>query len=216
MPNENTPIRKNLIALTPSKRTSSSTSTTVTHSASSALIHSSSTSHLVLTNPKTPASQTRTDLNSLPEILKKDKSQITNSFSFESNLNMMNDIKSPPSNTPTIAKTNLNNNTTNVNSPRVKASPNLQKYYSFQKPSYSFSDTKCNCFNMPFVCEICTSRLAKRFYSHIFKLMLLMNPNLGVQNGRQEREQLVSERLKFFLDPLTKRLVCYSIRFNVF
>jgi hypothetical protein len=167
VPNENTPVRKNLIALTPSKRASSSISAT-TNSASNALIHSSSTSHLVLTNPKTPASQTRTDLNSLPEILKKDKTQITNSFSFESNLNMMNDIKSPPSNTPTIAKNNLNNHVTNINSPRVKASPNLQKYYSFQKPSYSFSDTKCNCFNMPFVCEICTSRFVSQTISSLF------------------------------------------------
>jgi len=174
VPNENTPIRKNLIALTPSKKVSS-TSTTNANS-SSAMIHSSSTSHLVLTNPKTPASQTRTDLNSLPEILKKDKSQITNSFSFESNLNMMNNMKSPPSNTPTVAKNNLNN-VPNINSPRVKASPNLQKYYSFQKPSYSFSDTKCNCFNMPFVCEICTSRLVERSKVKMFESLLLKKSN---------------------------------------
>ncbi len=58
-------------------------------------------------------------------------------------------------------KTTLHNfNKTNLNSPksRSNATPNLQKYYSFQKPSFNINENKCNCFNMPFVCEVCTTR----------------------------------------------------------
>lgn len=57
------------------------------------------------------------------------------------------------------------NNHTPTNLSTMKAissakssTPNLQKYYSFQKPSFNFSDNRCNCYNMPFVCEICTTR----------------------------------------------------------
>ncbi len=64
-------------------------------------------------------------------------------------------------------KSTLHNfNKTNLNSPksRSSATPNLQKYYSFQKPAFNMNESKCNCFNMPFVCEVCTTR----FFEHFF------------------------------------------------
>ena len=37
------------------------------------------------------------------------------------------------------------------------STPNLQKFFSFQRNSFS-SENKCTCYNMPFVCDICTNR----------------------------------------------------------
>ena len=53
-----------------------------------------------------------------------------------------------------------------VNSPSLTAklntSVNFQKYRSFHKTSFvSNSDQKCTCFNMQFVCDVCTSRPSK-------------------------------------------------------
>jgi cell division control protein 7 len=51
-----------------------------------------------------------------------------------------------------------------LNSPRGNSrsnTPNFQKFHSFQKPSYSFDQSKCTCFNMSFVCENCTTRCSK-------------------------------------------------------
>lgn len=60
-------------------------------------------------------------------------------------------------------QTNENNNQKAapniINKPHLTT--NLQKYYSFQKSSYSMTENKCTCFNMPFVCEICTTRASK-------------------------------------------------------
>lgn len=55
---------------------------------------------------------------------------------------------------------NKNTPTNLLNKPYLTSS--FQKYYSFQKFSYSsLADNKCTCFNMPFVCEICTTRTNK-------------------------------------------------------
>lgn len=132
--NENSPAKKNLIAINPKK---------------------SSGSHLVLTAPKNQNNQqSKTEVNSLPHAPNKEKSLMSNSQSFDCNLNeQLNNPTSPPN-------LNLaNNNPNTFNSPKPKANTvNLQKYYSFQKPSFTMSDNKCTCFNMPFVCEICTTR----------------------------------------------------------
>jgi hypothetical protein len=78
-------------------------------------------------------------------------------------VNTINNNNNNNNNTPvnTNIKSTLHNfNKTNLNSPksRSSATPNLQKYYSFQKPSFNINENKCNCFNMPFVCEVCTTR----------------------------------------------------------
>ncbi len=141
--NENNPTRKNFISINSRKSTGS---------------------HLVQTNPKNqtnPQTQSSNNPNSMPhsshqakEITKMDKFQISNSQSCESNLSHMLATPTKLLNTPTK---NLMNNNTNLNSPKP-STPNFQKYYSFQKPSFAVNEYKCTCFNMQFVCETCTSR----------------------------------------------------------
>jgi hypothetical protein len=150
--------------------------------------NSSGASHLILTSPKNTnnnqlTANSNNQGNSLP--LTKEKGGIPVSQSYDQNLGkkMLNDnddsLKISPSSSNTTLNQNLNtpntclmnrqvqnlnktnNNNSNLNSPksRTNATPNLQKYYSFQKNSFSsLTDTKCSCFNMPFVCEICTAR----------------------------------------------------------
>ncbi len=161
--NENNPARKNLISISSRKSVGG---------------------HLVLTTPKTnqtPINETnKMDPNSLPhsshQFKEKHQFQISNSQSFECNLSRMQatpNKSSSPSKNLTISNTNSNvvTNTTNtmhnnVNSPKP-STPNFQKYYSFQKPSYSLNDCKCTCFNMQFVCETCTSRY---FYFYFLEI----------------------------------------------
>ena len=59
---------------------------------------------------------------------------------------------------PKLALNNFNK--TNLNSPKSRSTttPNLQKYHSFQKPSFSLSEIRCNFFNMPFICQSCSTR----------------------------------------------------------
>lgn len=130
--NENSPAKKNLIAINLKK-------------------NSNTGSHLVLTTPK---KQSVTEGNSLPHVLSKDKNQLTNSQSFDCNLDENVNKSVSPTNSNNAKQSDC------VNSPKPKTNNtvNLQKYYSFQKPSFSISENKCTCFNMPFVCEICTTR----------------------------------------------------------
>ncbi len=87
-----------------------------------------------------------------------------NSISFDCDLNKKEKItknhnnSSSPFTSCNQQNENIKNNTPNIlNKPYL--SSNFQKYYSFQKSSYSLSENKCTCFNMPFVCETCTARL---------------------------------------------------------
>lgn len=76
---------------------------------------------------------------------KKDSKNLNNSSSpYHNNQNIENFQKSIPN---IVNKSNI--------------SSNLQKYYSFQKSSFTMNENKCTCFNMPFVCEICTTRTNK-------------------------------------------------------
>lgn len=142
-------------------------------------------SHLVLTNQKKPNLMlNKNDTNSMPHTPNKSSKQgiftkladflfklwflnipitigMPNSISFECDLNNKEalTLKNPnQSSSPFLQNNNENmKNTPNLlNKPHL--STNLQKYYSFQKSSYSLSENKCTCFNMPFVCEICTTR----------------------------------------------------------
>ena len=72
----------------------------------------------------------------------------------------LNSYNTPPLSVNGIKSTVTNFNKTQLNSPKSRSTttPNLQKYHSFQKPSFSLTDSKCNCLNMPFVCEVCTTR----------------------------------------------------------
>ncbi|RNA45175.1 cell division cycle 7-related kinase isoform X2 [Brachionus plicatilis] len=121
--NENIPARKNMIAIN-SKKTAG---------------------HLILTAPKT---QNKSEVNSLPHGPSSEKSQISNSQSFDRNLNEQTKKATSP---------NLNSHSKKFDSPKTNANT-LQKYYSFQKSAFS---DKCNCYNMPIVCEICTARSNK-------------------------------------------------------
>ena len=158
--NDSTPTRKNMIAI--SKKITSTSSST-------------SSAHLVLKNPKNPLNQVnqsgKNEANSLPHTPTKEKPapHLVNSQSYENNLSEVNATTGASTTNPTAKQTNASPKrlmtggqlaqSPKVNTPRMKSStPNLQKYYSFQKPSYSFMDNKCTCFNMPFVCEICTTK----------------------------------------------------------
>ncbi|CAF0937734.1 unnamed protein product [Brachionus calyciflorus] len=106
-----------------------------------------STGQLILTTPKTQNTQNKSDISSLPNVPNKDcKTQMSISQSFDRNLNEQ-----------LIKPTSTIINVKNFDSPKP-STPNLQKFHSFSKPGFTFSDNKCNCFNMPFVCEICTAR----------------------------------------------------------
>jgi hypothetical protein len=91
------------------------------------------------------------------------KPQISNSISFEDNLSKAT-ANGTKSSSPAInqSPSSNQNNSTLVKNNKVMT-PNLQKFYSFQKTPYSFSENKCTCFNMPFVCEICTTRRVVRY-----------------------------------------------------
>ena len=92
---------------------------------------------------------------------------IPNSISFECDLNNKEalTLKNPNQSSSPFLQTNNQQNDNLKNTPNLLNKPhlasNLQKYYSFQKSSYSLSENKCTCFNMPFVCEICTTRTSK-------------------------------------------------------
>lgn len=123
----------------------------------------SSGSHLVLTNPKNPIdklTQSKNEPNSLPDTPCKEKSLMTNSQSYDCNIAEMNS-KAKAAISPNLAEKET---TSTLNTPKqntLQKTPSIQKfqkYNSFQKPSYSYMDNKCTCFNMPFVCEICTNK----------------------------------------------------------
>lgn len=101
-----------------------------------------SSSHLILTAPKA----NKIEVNSLSNNTSTDKSKLNNSKNLDYQKNDTND-KLKKVTSPTIS-------TQKFDSPRPNPS-SLQKYYSFQKTSFT---DKCGCFNMPFVCEICTTR----------------------------------------------------------
>lgn len=102
-----------------------------------------SAGHLILTAPK--VSNNKSDISSLPHGPSNEKSQMCNSQSFDCNLNEQ---------TKKITSPTVSSQQNKFDSPKPNSN-NFQKFYSFQKSSFS---DKCNCFNMPIVCEICTSR----------------------------------------------------------
>ena len=115
----------------------------------------------------------KNSVDSVASVKEKNSSQLmSSSISFDSNLK--NAAKETPkklsSNSPVLTETmkdNISQKDEKSNTPKLAANSrhslmptsNLQKYYSFQKSSYNISESKCTCFNMPFVCEICTTRL---------------------------------------------------------
>ena len=179
---ESTPTKHNLISLT-KKNANCKTPGTPMLASTSTPSHTSQ--HLVLQNPKRLNSilnESKPDANSLPHTPTKETKQgIPNSFSFDCNLQNNNN-----NNNQELSK-NANNNKSfgNSSSPSVSAmnepknvlnslskqpsftKTSLQKYYSFQKSAYTLSENKCTCFNMPFVCEICTTRFVCEFYCFI-------------------------------------------------
>ena len=148
--NDCTPIRKNLISL--SKKTPSTT------------IATNAASHLVLKTPKNPVNdltQDKNEINSLPHTPSNDKAQISSSQSYDQKLAQLDNNSLKASASPKkMSETKNPAAGPRTNTPKLKSSTpnNFQKFHSFQKSSYSFIDNKCNCFNMPFVCEICTNK----------------------------------------------------------
>lgn len=90
---------------------------------------------------------------------------LSSSISFDSNLKNAG-LNTPKKTSPVLNESMKDNIKVDrqVNTPKlgtkqpIVPTSNLQKYYSFQKSSYNLSESKCTCFNMPFVCEICTTR----------------------------------------------------------
>lgn len=145
----------------------------------------STSAHLILTNTqqnRSSASVAKTDVNSMPDGPKKDRqtAQMSASQSFERDLASaaataaavvvdVSKTKTPDvemSQPSTRVLSSMSGNATAVaalvaaksqfSKPKT-ASPNLQKFHSFQKTSL-LTETKCNCFSTQFVCDICTSR----------------------------------------------------------
>lgn len=140
-----TPIKHNMISL--SKKTISST-----------------------TNQQVQQATFKDSVDS-PNVKEKNSiQQMSSSISFDSNLkNAAKETPKKLENSPVLTETikdNVNQKDEKSNTPKLTANSrhslmptsNLQKYYSFQKSSYNISESKCTCFNMPFVCEICTTR----------------------------------------------------------
>ncbi len=125
------------------------------------------------TTTTTPAvSQTIINNNNNKE-LSDSKTLLSSSVSFDSNLKnastsittniITNQLETPGKKaTSPVLGTSMKDNIKFKNTPTSRQSiipnTNFQKYYSFQKSSYNNSEYKCTCFNMPFVCEICTTR----------------------------------------------------------
>lgn len=112
-----------------------------------------SSSHLILTAPKS----TKLEVSSLPHGPINEKSQINSSKSIDINSN----DKFKKVTSPTVSTQKFDSAKPNLSS--------LQKYYSFQKTSFT---DKCSCFNMPIVCEICTARYLK-YFKFLFKIKFL-------------------------------------------
>ena len=123
------------------------------------------------TTTTTTVSQTVINNNNNKE-LSDSKTLLSSSVSFDSNLknastsitsNITNQLETPGKKaTSPVLGTSMKDNIKFKNTPTSRQSiipnTNFQKYYSFQKSSYNNSEYKCTCFNMPFVCEICTTR----------------------------------------------------------
>jgi hypothetical protein len=126
------------------------------------------------TTTTTPAvSQTIINNNNNNKELSDSKTLLSSSVSFDSNLKnastsittniITNQLETPGKKaTSPVLGTSMKDNIKFKNTPTSRQSiipnTNFQKYYSFQKSSYNNSEYKCTCFNMPFVCEICTTR----------------------------------------------------------
>ena len=143
---DSTPVRKNFISVANSSSKKIPT------------VSSANTGHLVLKPAKNSINhlmQDRNEINSLPHTPTKEKIHLTNSQSYENKLADLKDdstdakksVEHPNSASPKVSTPKLKSNTPS----------NFQKYHSFQKPSYIAFD-KCSCFNMPFICEICTNK----------------------------------------------------------
>lgn len=86
---------------------------------------------------------------------------LSNSISFECQLNRNFPIASIKVTSPVLNESLVNTDkvsTSKLDRQSIMPTASLQKYYSFQKSSFNISESKCTCFNMPFVCEICTTR----------------------------------------------------------
>ncbi len=132
------------------------------------------TSKSTTTTTTTPAvSQTIINNNNNNKELSDSKTLLSSSVSFDSNLKnastsittniITNQLETPGKKaTSPVLGTSMKDNIKFKNTPTSRQSiipnTNFQKYYSFQKSSYNNSEYKCTCFNMPFVCEICTTR----------------------------------------------------------
>jgi hypothetical protein len=134
------------------------------------------TSKSTTTTTTTPAvSQTiiNNNNNNNNKELSDSKTLLSSSVSFDSNLKnastsittniITNQLETPGKKaTSPVLGTSMKDNIKFKNTPTSRQSiipnTNFQKYYSFQKSSYNNSEYKCTCFNMPFVCEICTTR----------------------------------------------------------
>ena len=113
--------------------------------------------NLILTNAKTSSAiQTKDETNSLPHTPSEQKKMKTS--------NDINDTLNLEIKSKNVSSSPTNNNLEKKPSKILKQplTTNLQKYYSFQKNSFSLSENKCSCFNMQFVCEICTTRYLSR------------------------------------------------------
>lgn len=177
---ENSPLKKNLIAISSSKRSSMYNNNNNNNNNNNSINSNNSnstSSHLILT--KNQVNQSKAEINSLPHAPSKE-SFLSNSQSFDSNLSdaainkaaLVQRTPSPVAANNRQAALANNKNTPNIaniksslNSPKVKTpnSSTFQKFYSFQKSSFSMNENKCACFNTQFVCEICTARFYFNF-----------------------------------------------------
>ena len=168
---ENTPTKHNLISLTKKNINCKPPGTPVAVPMLASTSTPSHTSqHLVLQNPKrfnSILNECKPDANSMPHTpTKEPKPSIPNSFSFDCNLQTSQEVNKNANNksfgnssSPSVSVLNEPKNVLNALSKQPSfTKTSLQKYYSFQKSAYTLSENKCTCFNMPFVCEICTTR----------------------------------------------------------
>lgn len=170
------PTKKNLIAVAGSKKSNSSHLILTNTQAAQQLNQAKVADVNVNSMPHVPQK------DSLPKQMSNSQSFDFNLNEFETksvqkspttNNNNNNDT-STPQQKPSMSVLNSISNRTSLapsanspgnNSPRLAktavsrtSAQNWQKFHSFQKPSFSTTENKCTCFNMQFVCEICTTR----------------------------------------------------------